>query len=45
MVTVLCIDLSPVLIVMGMKPGLVKRLKLEHTLEILFYQENIDTVL
>jgi len=45
MVTVLCIDLSPVLIVMGMKPGLVKRLKLKQTFEILFYQENIDTVL
>jgi hypothetical protein len=42
---VLCIDISPVVIVVGMKPGLVKRLELKQTFEILFDQKYIYTLL
>jgi len=45
MVIFLCIDMSPVVIVVGMKPGLVKRLELKQTFEILFDQKYIYTLL
>ncbi|MPM62278.1 hypothetical protein SDC9_109144 [bioreactor metagenome] len=39
MVILLCIDMSPVVIVVGTGPGLVQQLKLKQTFEILFDQK------